>query len=249
MLPTSVFRAVPAFRVRGCRSREQPFSSTARARGPDSSNVVRLAERSTTCPAASPRADVREPIRSPPRESWASSGATTRNSCGPSHRTLTRSVPRTSPQLTGRPPVTEPIRLPASEVGSTRTPAMVWNGPSLRVTVPCTDPESNASARWEAGLRRISRSPLMPVKAAVLAIFAGPFGVKQYGFCHDNVDELVAGGGHQGFADPVAAVLDQRQGERAAQGGAVVAGAHEALHRDRAVGGVSRDALLHQLGS
>ena len=61
-------------------------------------------------------------MRSPPRDSWASIGATTRNSSGPSHSTEVPPVPLTSPHAAGRPPVTDAIRAPASELGSTRRP-------------------------------------------------------------------------------------------------------------------------------
>ena len=90
---------------------------------------------------------------------------------------------------------------------------MVRNGTSRSSTVPATDPASNAAFRGDAGLCRRVWIFLEFSSAAVSAIFAGPFRVKKYGFCDNHVHQLVAGGGHQGFADAVAAVLDQGQGE------------------------------------
>jgi hypothetical protein len=91
---------------------------------------------------------------------------------------------------------------------------MVRKATSRSSTTPWTEPDSNGARSWAAGLTRRERFIWEEVAgAAVSAIFAGSFRVKKYGFCDNNVHQLVAGGCNEGFADPVAAVLDQGQAE------------------------------------
>ena len=73
---------------------------------------------------------------------------------------------------------------------------MVRNGTS-QSTVPATDPASKALARSDAGLSGGSGSAWNFRVLLCQPSRRAPFRVKEYGFCDDDVHELVAGGGHR----------------------------------------------------
>ena len=133
MCPISVARAVPALNTRGCRSSEQLFSRTARARGAGEleggavgGQVHHLARRAQCRRerADQGRRGSRALLRGDHQE-LVRVRATGRLS--PSRCRLT------SPLAAGRPPADGRDLAPAvPEPGSTRMPAMVWNGISFR---------------------------------------------------------------------------------------------------------------------
>src|SRR5690606_37751598 len=201
MFATEVTIAWFTAKARGCRSAGQLLRSTSGASGPVSSSTLRLAERSTTCPGASPSAA----LSTPPSSVF--SALVARNSSGASHSTAVPCAsPATSPTFAGKPaPVAAASAACPCVPGAQRSEIWVVNAISRSSKHPATMATTMTVTRCATGGRRSGLTITV-----LLAISTAPFQVIEDGCGDYDGNQLVANRGLEHFTDAVAPVLDQR---------------------------------------
>src|SRR5262245_33495037 len=206
----------PARKTRGWRSRLVALAISSRARGPATPITVRASETSVAAANRSASASCSLPAISASRPGRA----VISHSSGPSQRAV---MPPSLVVVLGATGKARPIALAtrATKVGSSALPRrLTWQryGRSLSTTsAPARRAASRAARagrpRWASGLRRR--------KASTIEAF--PFEVEEARLGDLGRDGAVGERHVERIAEPLAAVLDQRQRDRAPEIGAPVA--------------------------